>query len=206
MSRSFALRATIESPYFPEDFSCPWPVFGFNNPGPHIRLSGDMNYGQIGLVIALLAEYNRVNLSDTKQAVLNDILDCTSLILPGGIQAIEGDRVISPGCCCGLEGWQEWQDFSKTGQTPWLGHDPSPWLEQKGDLVRIWSDGGTGESRQKAFSIDVYHSIFCQQLIAVEKDLQAFLFCLDSWVREIGFDRPKELVQRFDLCFKIDKY
>ncbi|MBD2088937.1 hypothetical protein H6F67_03605 [Microcoleus sp. FACHB-1515] len=164
-----------------------------------------MEYPEIGLVIAQLAQYNQIKLVDDKQAIINKIIDQKSLVLPGGIQVIrEENKPISPSCCCGLETWREWIDFLSTGTTPWLGHDPSPWLERQGNSIRIWSDGGIAPVR-KAFHVEVSRAAFEKALRQVERDLQAFLFCIESWGQEIGISNATELFKKFDKCFSVRK-
>jgi hypothetical protein len=85
----------------------------------------------------------------------------------------------------------------------WLGHDPSPWVERQNDFIRVWSDGGLGESVQSAFHLDVSYSAFREGLIMVERELQAFLFSIDSWGQKIGFEQSNALFQKFDRCFDI---
>jgi hypothetical protein len=200
----FQLYAVIEAPYYQDEFIFPWDVPVFDS-FSRIRLSGEMTYPEIGLVFAQLARYNQVDLSGESQTVLNQILEAESLVLPGGIQAVWADKVISPSCCCGLETWRDWQEFLKTGETPWLGHDPSPWLEIRGDLIRIWSDGGLDESIKNAFYVEIKRSAFREAIQSVERDLQGFLFCISSWAIEVGFQQSDELFQKFDRCFHIGR-
>jgi hypothetical protein len=135
MSTFIQMQAVIEAPYYEGEFLCPWEVPEVR-PFSLIRLWGEMTYPEIGLVFAQLAQYNQIKLSSDKQVVLKQILKAKSLVLPGGIQVVcTGQDTISPSCCCGLETWREWIDFLKTGQSPWLGHDPSPWVEGLGDII-----------------------------------------------------------------------
>jgi hypothetical protein len=202
MNSLLQLQAVVESPSFQGEFQCPWDVPQFK-PFSWIRLSGEMTYQEIGLVFAQLIQYNHLDLSGESQVVLKRVLEAQGLILPGGIQVVFGNKSISPSCCCGLETWREWQDYLKTGQSPWLGHNPSPWIEKQGELVCIWSDGGMGEPLENVFHIDVLHSVFQDRLRIVEKDLQAFLYCIGSWAQEIGFEQSENLFQKFDQCFDI---
>lgn len=202
MSLLIQMQAVVEAPYYEGEFSCPWEIFEAP-PFSMIRLSAEMTYAQIGLVIAQLAKYNQIELTGDRLTVLNQIIAAESLVLPGGIQVTsEMQNTISSSCCCGLETWRDWLDFLKTGASPWLGHDPSPWIENLGDAIRIWSDGGT-QAVSKAFYIEVSRDRFAKALILVEHDLQAFLFCIDSWAREIGFAQSSKLCQKFDKCFNL---
>lgn len=196
------MQAVVEAPYF-DDFSCPWNVPEFTS-FSLIPIHPDITYPEIELIFAQLAQYNQIELVEDKRVVLKQIIAEDGLILPGGIRVIINDRQdsIEPGCCCGLETWREWFDLLQTGNSPWLGHDPSPWIELKGEIVRIWSDGGI-EKVSDAFAIEVRQTNFIQALMKIERDLQAFLVCIDSWTKEIGFEESNQLVQKFALDFDI---
>jgi hypothetical protein len=162
-----------------------------------------MTDSEIGLVFARLLQYNRLDGAGDRHAVLTQIVEAQGFVLPGGLRAVGGDRAISPSCCCGLEGWRQWQDFLKTGETPWLGHDPSPWVERRGDVVRIWLEGGLGDSAKNAFFLEVPSPDFREALMRVERDLQGFLFCVESWGQALGFERSHCLMQKLGQCFEI---
>lgn len=201
MNSLLQMQAVIEAPYYEGEFSCPWQVPEFT-PFSMIRLFGEMTSPEIGLVFAQLAKYNQIELTNGKQAVLEQILEAESLVLPGGIEVISEEKPIPPSCCCGLETWREWIMFLETGNSPWLGHDPSPWIESQGDTIRIWSDDGI-EPASDAFYIDVPRPDFKRALMLVERDLQSFLYSTENWAREVGFARAKELSQKFDECFNV---
>lgn len=44
---------------------------------------------------------------------------------------------------------------------------------------------------------------FAEALIMAEKDLQAFLFCIESWVQAVRFTESSKLYQKFDECFNV---
>jgi hypothetical protein len=203
MSSPFELQAIIEFSGFTTKSAFPWEVAEIEK-FSLIRLSAETTYPEIGLVFAEIAWYNQIDFSGNSEAILNRILAAKSLALAGGLQVVvEGEEKIWPSCCCGLEGWGEWQDFLKTGQTSWLGHDPSPWLEQVDGLIRIWSDGGLDGSVSGAFKIEVERSVFEQALQSVERDLLGFRYCIESWCGEVGFGRSSELAQKIERCFQI---
>ncbi len=202
MSSSFQLQAVVEAPNLPDEFVCPW-EFQPLEPLSWIKLSGGMTDQDIGSIVAQLVQYNQLDFSGDCHSILDRILNAESLILPGGLQAVFADQVIAPSCCCGLETWREWQVFLTTGDSPWLGHDPSPWIETDNEQIRIWSDGGLGESTQNAFRIEVARSTFRQALQTVEQDLQNFLYCVDSWAQTIGFKSSKNFSQKINQCFEI---
>lgn len=201
MNSLIQMQAVMETPDYEDDVSCPWQIPEYT-PFSMIRLFGEITSPEVGIVFAQLAEYNQIELANDKQSVLEQILEAESLVLPGGIKVISKDKSISPSCCCGLETWREWIMFLETGQSPWLGHDPSPWLERQGDLIRIWSDDSI-EPVSRVFCIDVPRPDFERALILVERDLQAFLYSIESWAQDVGFARSNELSQKFDECFNI---
>lgn len=203
MNSLIQMQAVVESPYYEGEFLCPWPIPKFK-PLSMIHLCGEMTYPEIGLVFAQLAKYNQIELAKKKQTVLEQILEIESLVLPGGIQIVSEDKVIPPSCCCGLETWREWIDFLQTGHSPWLGHDPSPWVEHQGNIIRIWSNGYTEPTRD-AFYVEVSRPDFEKALICVERELQAFLFSIESWAQDISFAGSNKLFQKFDHCFQIWK-
>jgi hypothetical protein len=203
MNSSFQMRAVIEAPNYEGEFLCPWQVAEFK-PFSMIPLSGEMTYPEIGLVFAQLAQYNQIELSCKKQVILEQILEAESLVLPGGIEVISEGMSIPPSCCCGLEGWRDWILFLETGDSPWLGHDPSPWIENQGGNILVWSDGGM-ESARNTFYIEVPRPHFKRVLTLVERELQAFLFSIESWAQEVGFNRSNELFQKFDECFNVGR-
>jgi hypothetical protein len=204
MSSPFQLQAAIESSGFDVESACPWEIVEIDGLA-WIRISAEMTQPEIGLFFAQLASYNQIDLSGNRTAILQEILAADGLVLAGGIQAIFEGQVISPSCCCGLEGWREWQSFLKTGETPWLGHDPSPWLERVDGMIRIWSDGGLDGSIENAFKIEVKRPTFERALQSVEQDLSGFRFCIESWCESIGFERGEELAEKVDLCFQIGR-
>ena len=112
-----------------------------------------------------------------------------TLVLPGGLQVRSDNKVISPGCCCGLETWRDWLRFLKTGAYPWLGHDPSPSVEKVGGLIRVWSDKKSRrtDKKVKVFYIDFEQSKFEEELSKVQQDLKEFLTRIEVWVDSVGF-------------------
>jgi hypothetical protein len=204
MSSSFQLHAVIEFYGFDAESACPWSVADLGE-SRWIRLSAEMAEAEIGAFFAQLVSYNQIDRSGSRDRIFQEILMSDGLALAGGIQAISGDQTISPSCCCGLEGWRDWQNFVRTGHTPWLGHDPSPWIERVGDRVRIWSDGGLEESIEDAFKIEVAGGEFEQALRVVEQDLLGFRVCVENWCNSVGFEQSRQLTEKVERCFQIDR-
>jgi hypothetical protein len=128
------------------------------------------------------------------------------LYLSGSLQVCKGDSTISPGCCSYLRDWREWLAFLPTGNSPWLGHDPSPWLELIDDkIVRIWWDNESNKWGESNFWIDIDRELFKLELLKVQQDLTEFLVRLESWAKTLGFPEPKRLSAKFDRCFSISQ-
>ena len=91
----------------------------------------------------------------------------------------EADGVtILPSCCGDLGATLEWKRFLATGEIPWAGHDPAPWATYEGDVIMIWSDGGTGEQGIEP-SIRTTREEFGEQLaLACDQLIEFGTMCL----------------------------
>ncbi len=164
-----------------------------------IPLSGNMTEAEVGLVFAQLVNYNHLPSGGNTKEILDSIINSSRLILPGGIQVREvSGKVISPGCCCGLEGWRDWLRFLETGTSPWLGHSPTAWIERVDNLVRVYSSEKDG-----AFHIDFEYSQFKKKLKKVRQDLNDFLLIIEIWATGLKFSESQKLSRKFDECFSI---
>jgi hypothetical protein len=194
------LQAVVEGALYEGELLCPWPIadsksFSF------IRLSGKMTDREVGLVFAQLVNYNNLESGGDTNSLLHRVIQAETLVLPGGLQVRSTDKVINPSCCCGLEMWRDWLKFLKTGRSPWLGHDPSPYVEKVGGLIRIWSD-----EKAKAFHIDFEQSKFEAELSKVQQDLSEFLTRIEVWAGRVRFSEPSKLARKFDECFNVSHW
>jgi hypothetical protein len=194
------LNAVMETPWGDQARS-PWPIAPFKS-STFLRMSGELSDDQVGLVMAHLADYNHIKKWRAPDRQLCAILKHEQLILPGGIEASCSGARISPGCCCGLEGWREWHTFLNTGDSPWLGHDPDPWIERVEEEVVIWSAGAMSEAPDR-FSIGFDLTHFQAELRRVETDLKAFLVRVAEWSGSMGFDKTDALCRKIDQDFQI---
>jgi hypothetical protein len=104
MASSFQLRAVFEFSGFNTQSTFPWAVTEVKKTSWN-RLSAEMTHPEIGLVFAELARYNNLDFSGDCEAILSQMITAESLILAGGLLVIvDGEAVIGPSCCCGLEG------------------------------------------------------------------------------------------------------
>jgi hypothetical protein len=177
----------------------PWPSAGREG---FVRPSGGLTGPEVGSIMAQLVSYNQVEAEPTVEGLLSAAIAAERLLLPGGVQASAGARKISPGCCCGLEGWREWLVCFESGQSPWLGHDPAPRIEWAGAVVRVWSDGGL-DPVADAFAIEFERGQFAAELGRVERDLRGFLEVVVEWAQVVGFSDPAALCRKLDAWFRI---
>lgn len=199
MSTLPRLRPVVELPWFEGTPPWPWPIADAA-PFSFLVLSAQMKDEDVGSVVAQLVKYNHIEIGPTVEELLARVVAAESLLLPGGVQASEGDRRINPGCCSGLEECLRWFACPETKQTPWLGHDPSPYVEWSGDAVRVWSDGGIGRVAD-AFAIEFTRERFADEVARVGRDLRKFLARLARWARVRGFSSPKVLCDRVAECW-----
>jgi uncharacterized protein (TIGR02996 family) len=200
-SKFAELYPVVEAPWYEGVPSWPWPVADCK-PYSLIRLSDEITEPEVGSVMAQLVSYNQMEAEPTVEALLSGAIAAESLLLPGGVQASDGERQINPGCCCGLEGWREWLDCLRTGQSPWMGHDPTPRIEWADEVVRVWSDGGLGPATD-SFAIELDRSQLAFELGEVERELREFLQHVATWARAVGFSQPSALCRKMDACFRI---
>jgi hypothetical protein len=209
-------------PHFKAVMECPWydeesPLFADRpplweiettlEPFSFLPLSSQTTDREVGLIISQLIKDNNLESNGNLVERLTEIINYKSvededyMILAGGLQVNDGsNRIITPSCCCGLETWRDWIEFLSTGESPWLGHDPNPWVEKVNDnLIRVWADEGGG------FFIDFDRSTFELKLSEVQQDLADFLVRIETWARKLGFDKPEELSAKFDRCFSISR-
>jgi len=166
-----------------------------------LRLSVDTPFEDVSLVVAQLCSYNSSG-NENRSLNLTELLTSTHVVLPGGLAAVDDSRIIPPSCCSGLEEWHEWYRFLESGEQPWLGHDPSPWIETRGGKYLVWSDGGLGEPQPTTmFNIEFERSELAAALASAEADLLGFLQPLRNWAEIVDPNRGEDLVRCFSSWF-----
>jgi hypothetical protein len=186
------LIAVIESPPKASPFvgdvpPQPWPSF--------VRLFGQSSDGDVALVVAQLAQYGQRG--GGRQSI-EALVRKFPTIVAGGLAAEDGRTTVHPSCCCGLESWRDWHGLLSDGHQPWLGHDPSPWVEKRGEEFLVWPDGGLGAAK----SVDLQPVRFSSRELAaslgdVERDLNEFVGRLREWTAARGPDYAEALAKRF---------
>lgn len=194
------LEAVIETRR--ADAQAPWPLPSGERP-PFVRLHRGMAGEQIGLAIAEIARYGRHRMAGTPRAVFSDLAARDVLVVGGGLLVRNGRRVIEPSCCLGLEQWREWLDLFDGGHSPWMGHDPSPWVQRTETGFRVWSGGGLGEKRRRPVAITFSDAELRDALRSVHVDLVGFLRDLERWAIELAPDAAHPFVRAIDRHFHI---
>jgi hypothetical protein len=144
--------------------------------------------------------------SASRKRVLGDILSADCMPLSGGLAASDGHLTIYPSCCCGLESWREWLTLLSNSGSPWLGHDPSPWVEARQDQFLVWADGGLGEKSDPTMVIAFTRFELSEALVRVQLDLQAFRDRLSEWAAVALGDSRGQLARLFDRQFQISHF
>jgi hypothetical protein len=165
----------------------PWPDF--------VRLFEGTSDDEVALLVAQLAGYGHAGAGATDLASL---VRAFPHVTPGGLAATDEIHEVRPSCCCGLEGWRDWDRLVVTGASPWLGHDPSPWAEVSGDEFLVWPNGGLGE----ALSDDIQPVRFSRKelvaaLTQVEEDLRSFASRLHAWATQVSPQDAYSLANQF---------
>lgn len=197
------LHPVVEAPWFDGTPPWPWPIAD-RKPFSFIRLARAMEHVDVGSVIAQIV--TDLDAAPTIPALAASVLEAESLQLPGGLQASQEGREINPSCCCGLEGWREWLWCLESGESPWMGHEPTPWVEWQGGVARVWSDGGmVGLPGDHAFAIQFDRECLASELDRVSRELVEFLSLVEAWAVTTGWPDPRALCRKLDSCFGITK-
>jgi hypothetical protein len=200
-------------------FPPPWPTLRDAAPS-WLRLTGFATEAEIGSVLWELASFNLIRSGDDPSGspeadlarpaheIFSDLAAASELGVPGGL--LVRDRAtgfeIGPGCCAGLEDWRAWEDVLASGESPWLGHDPSPFIERI-DAVsfRLWADGGLGDPVGERQAIDMSRSDLESGLAAVERHLRAYSDVLAAFVARADPSSAEAMVSQFQRSFGLNR-
>lgn len=170
------LRAVVE--IGPEGVDgAPWPIETADDYRWTV-LDGSTPPATIGTVMAALAEWCRPDEADIDETpsvreALCWIAESDYLVIRAGIQATDASTTVNPGCCADLEGWRTWPDM-------WLGHDPTPQVEQTAGGLLIRQESGS----QDFVKLGDLPGL----LSGVRDDLIAFLGAVERWAKTTGAD------------------
>ncbi|MFI1226315.1 MULTISPECIES: hypothetical protein [unclassified Streptomyces] len=167
-----------------------WPVaeterFGF------LPLSGELSPTEIGTALMRIAAWNDVPAdgdlpprpAEPLSGFLHGLLNLDNLYAAGGLRVadIATGITFSPGCCDGLEDWQDWYRVVDGSGVIAYGHDPQPSLaERLGDTIRLTVDTDRNDSPVIELSVTELRRL----LAGAERDLTTFLAAATDWVSE----------------------
>lgn len=154
----------------------------------HIQLHGDASQSTVAHLIAKLfrmAEFhaavgeNEAPPPNTIKALCADF----PTVLLGGLAVIDGDIFIPSSCCTRFpESLMDWRQLLISGDKPWLGHDPSPWVEIQDDNFLVWPDGGMEEEKDPLDKPACFNRTQLKVALEnVQQDIRDFLVPLRSW-------------------------
>ncbi len=164
-----------------------------------VELGAETSDDDVALIVATLASYNRVVSSGSIAEVTHALESAQTMVLQGGLMARSGDFEIAPSCCCGLETWREWYAVKPNGSSPWLGHDPSPWVDCKTDAAVMWADGDLGDQSPK---MSVPYGELEGARHAASNALEGFKVRLSDWLAAHA-PQSTGLAHRFAEAFDI---
>ncbi|MFE7856164.1 hypothetical protein [Streptomyces sp. NPDC057403] len=195
------VNAVLETPDT-ADFSL-WPVAELP-PYQFMALSGTMSPLHVGSALARLVDCNTLPGDDDRPLVdaheaIGRLLETDKVIAPGGLRLYDTrtNVTVRPGCCCGLEDWREWLDVAD-GENPWLGHDPSPRLEQVDEAVHLWPDTVGPQETTPEQPIVIVVGDLPGILQTVQEDLRGFLSLTEEWATRHAPTLAEDLAARLD--------
>lgn len=191
----FRLSPVVEAEYH----SSPFEWAQSKSTEAFIELNDHSPDGDIAWIVALLASYNGILSSGSIEKATHAVMTADALVLPGGLMVRAENIEIPPSCCCGLEDWREWFSVEPGSISPWLGHDPSPWVECKPDLAVIWADSNLGD---KSPCVPVSYSDLEAGRQSARTDLIAFTARLSSWLSRHA-PQNTNMSQRFSEVFDV---
>jgi hypothetical protein len=171
----------------------PWPDF--------VRFHGAATASDVALVMQTRSIHGLGASAITSRSA-EAIVQENAPALPGGLLAVDGVRQAFPSCCSGVEDWRSWHALLTSGQPPWPGHDPSPFVEVLPEGFLVWPDGGLGEARPESSSAILFsREQLTSSLAAVEADLQDSLHPLSRWCQRHAPAVAEDLVRVFRETF-----
>ncbi|MFJ5094248.1 hypothetical protein [Streptomyces sp. NPDC088557] len=171
-----------------DDFAL-WPVGEHESYG-YLVLNGELTPAEVGAAVMRIAECNDFEPeeehgpcpTDPLGAFLHGLLTMPDLFAAGGFRVadtVTGTVFVEPGCCNGLENWQDWWEvLDGTGRSS-FGHDPSSAAERFGDTVRLTLDADAEDgSPVIELPVDQVRAL----VIGAQADLRNFLGLAGTWV------------------------
>lgn len=140
----------------------------------YVVLSETSSSHEVELFLTLLFGYNHINVEQSLNESFSELFEQEQVALPGGIAFFDDEHTfILPSCCCGLEDFMDIIDSVSNGQSPWLGHDPSPGITYTDNHALVWPDDPG--SCNKSDGITFPYGELIAQLESAKIELQAFI-------------------------------
>ncbi len=148
-----------------------------------LTLNGASDDTDVALLVGILATENDVP-DGASVAEAADLLGVAEpFTVDGGLRLRHGDFVLEPSCCGILSDWRGWEDLGPGALTPWMGHDPAPWVATEPDTAVIYRDGGTQNDRPTTSAhIRVAYPEIAAALARAVADLEGFHGRLQDWL------------------------
>jgi hypothetical protein len=162
-----------------------------------LTISADASDDIVGQILASVAACNDA-LAVTLKETLANLECCDGLIASGGLRVKALDFDLLPSCCCGLEGWRDWYSVKPGGESPWLGHDPSPHVDCQDCVAVIWTD----EAGTSSEALTTPYAELSVALATADAALTGFVDRLEQWLsaRSPGSERfSKTFASAFDI-------
>ncbi len=187
-------------------------VLGFNSqPGwlpdmderRWIELGPETALEDVARIVAVIVAYGQV-LPETAREAAQLIADGACKAAPGGLVARADGSEVVPGCCCGLEGWRDWYRVKPGGQSPWLGHDPSPYIECRAEAAVLWPDEPDTPRKAPLQPLVATYPEFDAALARASERFTGFLDRLEEWA-VFGEAWAPGLLEGFAVSFDISR-
>lgn len=153
----------------------------------------------VALVIGTLVTWGRENAEWSVEALSRNFPED----VPGGFAAVDQGALIAPSCCCGLATWREWLKVRATADSPWMGHDPAPFVEVQPDRICVWADGGLGDDSRGGSPIVFSPSEFDEAVLQATTDLSEFENPLREWLCRYAPDHAESIARQYRERFAV---
>jgi hypothetical protein len=162
-----------------------WPV-AESVPYGFLPLNGGLTPAQVGAAVMRIADCNTVESAhepekptDPLGAFLYGLLTMDELFASGGLRITDTatGATLLPGCCNGLDERRDWSEVVDGNGWASFGHDPSPFAERHGDVVRLTVDAEHDGSPV----IELPVTDLRRLLADAERDLADFLQLAAVW-------------------------
>ncbi|MFC4148587.1 hypothetical protein ACFO0M_20220 [Micromonospora mangrovi] len=177
-----------------------------------LSLHGGMTSAEIGMAVWSLLFHSPPTRDDlivpeTPEAAFRLLAGFDTLYAPGGLLLSDPMTgvVIEPGCCCDLFEWRDWLGALR-GEPIDLGHSPGPEVEYRGQVLRVWTDGGDGAppSPDRKY-VDVDRAALPELLQTAQRDLIDLLRVAQGWANEIAPGQGAGLAAALDAGLQISE-